>query len=213
MTKVRKSTVVMQLENAVFPSVVHNTETLRHFSQSNKGTNDSKKSFLLANYRWRNLTLSSGLENSSYAADPVVKKVCKNICWCARGSVVGTDSSGGGSIVATSKSCKNQHCAICARRRSAKYSARLFAAMLDPENKKHFDGKYWYMITFTLKHDDKTPVYFDRLTKSMAKLYRSKFWKGLTSGGGWLSHIEMTCLLYTSPSPRDLSTSRMPSSA
>ena len=30
----------------------------------------------------------------------------------------------------------------------------------------------------------------------------------------WASHIDLkTCLLYTSPSPRDLSTSRMPSSA
>ena len=28
---------------------------------------------------------------------------------------------------------------------------------------------------------------------------------------GWIKHIN--CLLYTSPSPRDLSTSRMPSSA
>ena len=31
--------------------------------------------------------------------------------------------------------------------------------------------------------------------------------------GGDLSTIGETCLLYTSPSPRDLSTSRMPSSA
>ena len=29
----------------------------------------------------------------------------------------------------------------------------------------------------------------------------------------WVSNIHETCLLYTSPSPRDLSTSRMPSSA
>ena len=28
-----------------------------------------------------------------------------------------------------------------------------------------------------------------------------------------LTHYEISCLLYTSPSPRDLSTSRMPSSA
>lgn len=192
MTKVQKSTDAIHAKNGGFPSVVHNTETLRHFSQSNIGTKESKKSFLLANYRWRNLTLSSGLENSLYQDHPVVKKVCKNICWCARGSVVGTDADGGGSIVATSKSCKNQHCAICARRRSAKYASRLFAAMNDPENDKFFQGKYWYMVTLTMKHDEKTPVYFDNLSDSMAKLYRSKFWKGLTKGGGWLSHIELT---------------------
>ena len=31
--------------------------------------------------------------------------------------------------------------------------------------------------------------------------------------GFWVVHIDSICLLYTSPSPRDLSTSRMPSSA
>ena len=30
---------------------------------------------------------------------------------------------------------------------------------------------------------------------------------------GWLAGLPVACLLYTSPSPRDLSTSRMPSSA
>ena len=33
------------------------------------------------------------------------------------------------------------------------------------------------------------------------------------SGCGKSTTLRMTCLLYTSPSPRDLSTSRMPSSA
>ena len=35
-----------------------------------------------------------------------------------------------------------------------------------------------------------------------------------SSGGGvWIPNNRYACLLYTSPSPRDLSTSRMPSSA
>ena len=37
--------------------------------------------------------------------------------------------------------------------------------------------------------------------------------RALTDTGWRLTHIITTCLLYTSPSPRDLSTSRMPSSA
>ena len=37
--------------------------------------------------------------------------------------------------------------------------------------------------------------------------------QSLTQGGFQLSHGLNPCLLYTSPSPRDLSTSRMPSSA
>ena len=40
-----------------------------------------------------------------------------------------------------------------------------------------------------------------------AKMYSHAF----QGPGGW--YIENSCLLYTSPSPRDLSTSRMPSSA
>ena len=35
----------------------------------------------------------------------------------------------------------------------------------------------------------------------------------LVLGNAYLSAFFLTCLLYTSPSPRDLSTSRMPSSA
>ena len=43
-----------------------------------------------------------------------------------------------------------------------------------------------------------------------------KMWLTLVdrySGYGWVTLCNSTCLLYTSPSPRDLSTSRMPSSA
>ena len=36
---------------------------------------------------------------------------------------------------------------------------------------------------------------------------------GVTPGKGGQTHLDKPCLLYTSPSPRDLSTSRMPSSA
>ena len=36
---------------------------------------------------------------------------------------------------------------------------------------------------------------------------------GATAGAGTHQPVTATCLLYTSPSPRDLSTSRMPSSA
>ena len=37
--------------------------------------------------------------------------------------------------------------------------------------------------------------------------------KWMVFGGSWGSTLALACLLYTSPSPRDLSTSRMPSSA
>ena len=38
-------------------------------------------------------------------------------------------------------------------------------------------------------------------------------WQSVTYGNGLFVAVSSTCLLYTSPSPRDLSTSRMPSSA
>ena len=46
-----------------------------------------------------------------------------------------------------------------------------------------------------------------------AILYRAGRFNLLDSGTFWLSDTPEVCLLYTSPSPRDLSTSRMPSSA
>ena len=41
----------------------------------------------------------------------------------------------------------------------------------------------------------------------------SKFWRDFSAAISETSELRITCLLYTSPSPRDLSTSRMPSSA
>ena len=46
------------------------------------------------------------------------------------------------------------------------------------------------------------------------QLYEAaKAWIGFVPGGLAVATVFATCLLYTSPSPRDLSTSRMPSSA
>ena len=42
--------------------------------------------------------------------------------------------------------------------------------------------------------------------------YQNKMQKML-GGDEYLQYLDSFCLLYTSPSPRDLSTSRMPSSA
>ena len=55
-----------------------------------------------------------------------------------------------------------------------------------------------------LKHNPKNPKWFNR----------DRF--VLSAGHGCMllyALLHLTCLLYTSPSPRDLSTSRMPSSA
>ena len=51
------------------------------------------------------------------------------------------------------------------------------------------------------------------LASNQAKLEVSKIKDELIQLQFWESFLREICLLYTSPSPRDLSTSRMPSSA
>ena len=46
-----------------------------------------------------------------------------------------------------------------------------------------------------------------------AKAWLNRIWENLSEFGDWTEWNYYPCLLYTSPSPRDLSTSRMPSSA
>ena len=67
-----------------------------------------------------------------------------------------------------------------------------------------------------LFHDISVDEYF--LLRSTLKTDKTKEWEGkeypyYTVEVSSASHPFYTCLLYTSPSPRDLSTSRMPSSA
>ena len=51
-----------------------------------------------------------------------------------------------------------------------------------------------------------------KITQTGSPIRRDKTQRATLVGLG-LNKIRRTCLLYTSPSPRDLSTSRMPSSA
>ena len=61
---------------------------------------------------------------------------------------------------------------------------------------------------------NKYAIFVDGVTSDPSKDYQS-FVESLDDLDGQGSNIHrlLTCLLYTSPSPRDLSTSRMPSSA
>ena len=65
------------------------------------------------------------------------------------------------------------------------------------------------------KREDRAQLYANRVLKNCKILDkkggRTKIDFGL--GEWWIKNKAWTCLLYTSPSPRDLSTSRMPSSA
>ena len=58
------------------------------------------------------------------------------------------------------------------------------------------------------------PLLRDEESKSMFKMPAQYMFKDIPETGSHDDFIQYTlCLLYTSPSPRDLSTSRMPSSA
>ena len=65
--------------------------------------------------------------------------------------------------------------------------------------------------TVLLATDDLVGISFWLISMGMAAATVFFFMERGSVAGGWKTSI--TCLLYTSPSPRDLSTSRMPSSA
>jgi len=54
-------------------------------------------------------------------------------------------------------------------------------------------------------------VYYKKTSGKSGVTYEDSVQEALAYG--WIDGQNKTCLLYTSPSPRDLSTSRMPSSA
>ena len=64
--------------------------------------------------------------------------------------------------------------------------------------------------------DDVEEIYIIRVGKEKErseKRRKKEVKESAARGGGVSSQCSWSCLLYTSPSPRDLSTSRMPSSA
>ena len=79
-------------------------------------------------------------------------------------------------------------------------------------NRRYKSDKKLYKVSFKLSEEDK------RLLEEGAKkagMNISEYLRNLVRGGGNVdaSFTTDSCLLYTSPSPRDGATSRMPSSA
>ncbi|MEM6359958.1 MAG: protein rep [Bacteroidota bacterium] len=185
------------------PSEFNTKETFLHFGHEDKGCDCHQKSFFLAYYRRRNLILADKLD--SIRDEPEFNgdtdKVVRNIRWCASRGIVSKNEAGTGEVVANSQTCKNPHCAICSRRRSAKLGSRFVRFLNDPVGQELTKGKYWYFVTFTLKHNadsTRSEVYLKELRKHMAKFVRQKAWTkhfgkiGKTWQGGWVSSYEMT---------------------
>ncbi|MEM1325938.1 MAG: protein rep [Bacteroidota bacterium] len=166
-----------------------------------RGRDDQKNTYLTVNYRHRNLKLADKLDslNCNYSTHPEINKVVRNLRWCSSVALVEHDYQSA-SLFESSKNCKNTHCAICARNRSTKLVNRLLAAIKDKDNADRFDDKYFYFLTLTVKHDDKTRTgnYLDEFNKYFNSLVRSKMWKRLfpTAKGqhisGWIHNRECT---------------------
>ena len=85
-----------------------------------------------------------------------------------------------------------------------RYGGKLWADLLIDLSLPGYE--FEAMLTY---EDGITYDLIDRLAKRQSKMHQDV----LEDIGGYLVAEGSHCLLYTSPSPRDLSTSRMPSSA
>ena len=92
---------------------------------------------------------------------------------------------------------------------------------IEPIYRQYFNPKKWHIIIFdqrgcgkSLPHAELEENTTWELIKDI-ELIRSylKIRKWVVFGGSWGSTLGLSCLLYTSPSPRDGLLSRMPSSA
>ena len=77
------------------------------------------------------------------------------------------------------------------------------------------DLKRTQIVQYAGASGDYNPLHTDEIFTTQVAGYPSVFAHGMLSMGltGTMLTDYVGCLLYTSPSPRDLSTSRMPSSA
>jgi len=185
-------------------SAFNTKETFLHFDEFDKGTNSQKKAFYLGFYRLRNLIMADKLDSvkNEPEYDANTKKTVGALRWCYSRAIVSRDDNLTGIVVTGSKTCKSPHCAICAKRRSAKLGKRFMKWFQHPVGQEITKGKYWYFMTFTLKHQKKDGtrqhIYLNELKKYMAKFVRQKeFTKyfGKENGvwkGGYINSYEMT---------------------
>ena len=180
-------------------SVLDNKETFVQFCASTQGSKSAKDAFIKVSHRHRNLTLSNWLEESEKKEEIQVNKTIRRLRFCSSVSTI-VESNTDVEIFQTSKSCKSSHCSICLRQRSAKISKRIISALSADENQKLFDGKYFYFLTLTVKHDEETRqgIYLKEFKTYTQKLYRSKLWKSYfpysnkSRQSGWITAYEVT---------------------
>lgn len=180
-------------------SVFNNKETLAHFSNRKTGDSETKNSFITTAYRLKNLQLAYWLEKTHPNENSHTHKTLWRLRCCSSISIVEATTEGA-KICSSTNSCKSAHCAICARARSAKISARLMAAVGDVANVGLFKNRHFYFVTITVKHDSVTRQgnYLKEFQNDVRRLYRSKLWKSMfpyskqKPSSGWITCTETT---------------------
>lgn len=178
---INKKVVATSRNDGGNPSALDKLDTLIQFAPTYYGSQNNRDAFLKVNYRIKNLNIVSALKASTLSNNPSVQKVCKGLSCCSTMSIVQVHKKQQtASIFKSSHRCKRRLCAICSRIRANKYRTRFINAYQDPDNRQFFEGKYFYFITLSLKHNTqsiRTDVYLDEFKKYMRKLRRSNLWK------------------------------------
>lgn len=183
-----------------FPSVLDNIETFRHFCPQNIDKKSSKRDFYLLYYRRKNLILKSKLENCSYSDNSTISKLCKSLACCSSNSIIDTTIQNETHITETSLKCKSKYCLICSRINSTKSTINFIQKINNPAHITFFKNKYWYFLTFTLKHNEdvRNYNYLPELRKNLNKFYRSKLFRDVfiqsksKNNYGAINSIELT---------------------
>lgn len=171
-------------------SDIYNTVPLMQFegvqfnNQDYVGMALQKQSFISSYYKTYNIQLAKKLEECQFSQNKVVQAQIKGLSCCSHLSKIVLDDSGMGEpnayIERTSDKCKRSLCPRCSSIKASRNKKRFLNAYKSEECKELFEGKYFYFITLTLKHNTtgtRSDVYLNQLKKYVANLRRSELWK------------------------------------
>lgn len=146
-----------------------------------------KQSFISSYYKTYNIQLSKKLESCQFADNPIIQAQVKGLSCCSHLSkIVVSDYNSDGTgepnayIERTSDKCRKGLCPRCNSIKASKNKKRFINAYNSDDCKELFDGKYFYFITLTLKHNTtgtRSDVYLNQLKKYVTKLRRSELWQ------------------------------------
>lgn len=147
------------------------------------GSTFDKNSFLNSYYKNHNNSLVFGLLNSQYKYNPTIQKTTKRLSFCshlAKVEMLDNKFFRPGeteyNVLGTSKKCRDKNCPRCNSIKASKYKARFLRCLSDEKMNCFFRNKYFYFLTFTVKHNTKETrnyVYFNEFKKYVEQLRES----------------------------------------